>query len=205
MFFTGIFYILFGQGGNLLALRAKSDRNEEKSNLYFTISFFGIIIVSLIYILAIAFFSDSILHLFNTPAEIYDITKEYLFVIILFYPLNCFVVTLSYFVRADGFPRLPFYAVLIANVANIIFDIIFLEVLGMGIVGTAWASAIGYSISVLYISTYFFRKERSFKFINSQNIKKLADFNCKFDYVSTLGFNKSYLRFNDDSNMFELD
>ncbi|WP_407376884.1 MATE family efflux transporter [Methanobrevibacter sp.] len=41
------------------------------------------------------------------------------------------------------------------------------------------------------------------KFMNSQNIKKLADLNCKFDYASTLGFNKSYLRFNDDSNLLE--
>ena len=47
LYFTGIFYVFFGQGGSLLALRAKSDLDEEKSNFYFTISIIGIIIISL--------------------------------------------------------------------------------------------------------------------------------------------------------------
>ena len=53
LYFTGIFYILFGQGGSLLALRAKSDLDEEKSNFYSTVSILGIIAISLIYISSI--------------------------------------------------------------------------------------------------------------------------------------------------------
>lgn len=49
-YITGIFYILFGQGGNLLALRAQSQLKHEKTNFYFTISILGICLVSIIYI-----------------------------------------------------------------------------------------------------------------------------------------------------------
>ena len=122
LYFTGILYILFGQGGNLLALRAKSNLDEEKSNFYFTVSILGIIIVSLIYIAAIFFFADNILHLLNIPSNIFYQAKSYLFVIMFFYPLNCFVIVISYFIRSDGYPNLPFYSVLIANVTNIIVE-----------------------------------------------------------------------------------
>ena len=126
LYFTGVFYILFGQGGSLLALRAQSDLDKENSNFYFTLSIIGIIIVSLIYILMIFIFTDNILQMLHTPAEIFNITKEYLLTIMLFYPLNCYILVISYFIRSDGHPKLPFYAVLVANIFNILFDIIYI-------------------------------------------------------------------------------
>lgn len=170
LYVTGIFYILFGQGGNLLALRAKSERNEEKSNFYFTISIIGIILISLIYISAIIIFSDNILHMFNTPADIYNTAKNYMQILVFFFPLNCYMFVLSFFIRSDGFPKLPFYSVLLANIINIIFDVIFLSN-GMGVKGAALATVIGYSISSIYISKYFFSREHSFKFISIAKLK----------------------------------
>ena len=79
LYFTGILYILFGQGGSLLALRAKSDLDEEKSNFYFTVSIIGIVAVSIIYIVSIFFFADNILHMFNIPSNIFNQAKSYLF------------------------------------------------------------------------------------------------------------------------------
>lgn len=171
LYFTGIFYILFGQGGSLLALRAKSDLNEEKSNFYFTVSIIGIILVSLIYVAAIFVFSDNILHLLNTPVGIYDQAKSYLFAMMFFYPLNCFIIVISYFLRSDGFPKLPFYAVLVANISNIILDVIFLKGFNMGIEGAALSSVAGYMIGALYISKYMFSKKRTFKFVSLTKLK----------------------------------
>ena len=171
LYFTGILYILFGQGGSLLALRAKSDLDEEKSNFYFTVSIIGIIVVSLIYIAAIFFFADNILHLLNTPSNIFYQAKSYLYVIMLFYPLNCFIIVISYFIRSDGYPNLPFYSVLIANVTNIIFDFIFLKGFNMGIEGAALATVVGYAVGVAYISRYLLSKRRTFKFVSLTKLK----------------------------------
>lgn len=177
LYFTGILYILFGQGGNLLALRAKSNLDEEKSNFYFTVSILGIIIVSLIYIAAIFFFADNILHLLNIPSNIFYQAKSYLFVIMFFYPLNCFVIVISYFIRSDGYPNLPFYSVLIANVTNIIVDIIFLKYFNMGIEGAALATVVGYAVGVAYISKYLFSKRRTFKFVSLTKLKMMEVLN----------------------------
>lgn len=168
---TGVFYILFGQGGNLLALRAQSQLKHEKVNLYFTISILGIIIVSILYMLLIFLFVDNILMFFNTPAEIFNLSREYLLMLMFYYPLNCYILVIAFFIRADGFPKMPFYAVLIANILNIIFDILFLKVFNLGIAYTALASVLGYLVGAIYISKYFFKEHGSFKFISLAKFK----------------------------------
>lgn len=171
LYFTGILYILFGQGGSLLALRAKSDLDEEKSNFYFTVSIIGIVTVSLIYIVSIFFFADNILHMFNIPSNIFNQAKSYLFSIMFFYPLNCFIIVISYFIRSDGYPNLPFYSVLIANITNIIFDFVFIKGFNMGIEGAALSTVVGYAVGVVYISKYLFSENRTFHFVSVAKMK----------------------------------
>ena len=185
LYFTGIFYILFGQGGSLLALRAKSDLDEEKSNFYFTVSIVGIIIVSLIYIAVIFIFPDNVLHMLNAPANIYYQAKSYMFAMLCFYPLNCFIIVISFFIRSDGFPKLPFYAVLIANVSNIIFDVVFLKGFNMGIEGAALSTVLGYVVGVVYISKYLLSKRKTFKFVS---VTKLKIKNVAYS-LKTIAFN----------------
>ena len=170
-YITGIFYILFGQGGSLLALRAQSQLKHEKVNYYFTLSVLGIIIVTIIYILLIFLFADQILMLFNIPENIFNIGKGYLLMLMFLYPLNCYILVVSFFIRADGFPKMPFYAVLISNILNIILDIIFLKVFHMGIVFTALASVLGYLVGAIYISTYFLKKNGTFKLVSLAKFK----------------------------------
>lgn len=168
---TGIFYILFGQGGNLLALRAQSQLKHEKVNFYFTMSIVGICLFSILYMVLIFLFVDNILMLFNTPADIFNLSKEYLLMLMFYYPLNCYILVISFFIRADGFPKMPFYAVLMANILNIFFDIIFLKVFNLSVVYTALASTLGYLIGAIYISSYLFKKHGSFKIISLVKFK----------------------------------
>lgn len=170
-YITGMFYILFGQGGNLLALRAQSQLDNEKMNYYFTISIIGIILFSIIYMALIFIFIDDILVLFSTPAEIFGLAKEYLLIMTFYYPLNCYVLVISFFIRSDGFPKMPFYAVLLANVINIILDILFLNVFHLGIPSTALATVLGYLVGAIYISSYLFRKKGSFHLISLAKYK----------------------------------
>ena len=171
IYVTGIFYILFGQGGNLLALRAQSELKHEKTNFYFTISILGICLVSIIYILVIFLFVDNILMFFNTPAEIFDLSKKYLLMLMFYFPLNCYILVISFFIRSDGFPKMPFYAVLIANILNIFFDILFLKGLNLGIEYTALASVLGYLVGAVYVSTYLFKKKGSYRLISLAKYK----------------------------------
>lgn len=170
-YITGIFYILFGQGGNLLALRAQSERKYEKVNYYFTIAIVGIILFTLAYILIIFLYVDNILILFNCPTVIFNTSKEYLLLLMFYYPLNCYILVISFFIRSDGRPKMPFYAILIANILNIIFDILFLKVFNLGIVYAALGTILGYLMGSIYISQYLFNKKGSYKLISLKKYK----------------------------------
>ncbi len=170
-YITSIFYTLFGQGGNLLALRAKSSLENEKTNFYFTVSILGIFLISVIFILTMIIFTDEILIGLNTPAEIFNISYEYLLILMFYYPLNCYILVISFFIRSDGFPKIPFYTALIANILNLIFDVIFLKGFNMGVNGCALASVLGYLIGAIYISKYLFNQEGSYKLISMAKFK----------------------------------
>lgn len=179
LYYTSILNILFGQGGNLLALRAQSILKHEKMNYYYTISILGILLFSIIYIILIFIFVDNILMIYNCPAEIYNESKTYLFILMFYYPLNCFILVLAFFVRSDGFPKMPFYAILLANIINIILDIIFLKVFNWGIECTALSTVLGYLIGAIYISQYIFFKKTTFQIIS------LGKYKIK-DYIITI-------------------
>ena len=80
-------------------------------------------------------------------------------------PFLCYMMSLSYFIRADGIPSLPFRAILIANIVNICCDVIYIRFLGMGLSGAALATSTGYLVGSILISYYFLKKERTLEFI----------------------------------------
>lgn len=166
IYFMGIFYILFGQGGSILALRAKSHVQREKANYYFTFAVFGMILTSVMLVIFIFVFADQLVYFFNTPTSVFQHAKDYLLIISLFLPLNAYIVVLSYFIRSDGFPKLTFYTILISNILNLIFDIIFIAVLNMGVGGAALASVFGYLVGAIFITLYYFRQTRGFYFVS---------------------------------------
>ena len=170
IYLSGIFYTLFGQGGSLLAIRAKSKLDDEKANYYYTISILGLIVVSVIFLAVSILFADSLLHLLDIPEEIFDLTKSYLYIISFFIPLNAYILTVSFFIRSDGNAKIPFYAILISNIFNIIFDIIFLAGFHMNVQGAAMASVLGYLIGSVYITKYLL-KNHSFHFISIAGYK----------------------------------
>ena len=170
-YITCIFYTLFGQGGTLLALRAKSMLEHEKTNFYFTISLFGILLMSIVFILSITFFTDEILTALNAPAEIINISRDYLLILMFYYPLNSYIMVISFFIRSDGFPKIPFYTALIANILNLILDIILMKGFNMGLNGCALASVLGYLIGAIYISKYLFDEKGSYKLISIVKFK----------------------------------
>ena len=170
-YITCIFYTLFGQGCSLLALRAKSNLEHEKTNFYFTISIWGILLISIIFLLTIFFFTDNVLTMLNTPAEIFNDSRGYLLILMFFFPLNCYIMVISFFIRSDGFPKIPFYTALIANILNVIFDVILMKGFNMGINGNALGSVLGYLIGSIYISKYIFDEKATYKLISLAKFK----------------------------------
>lgn len=167
--FSSIIYSLYGQGGSLLAIKAKSDLDSEKANDYFTLSIVGCILSCLAYMIFIFFFADSLLNILNIPENIFESSKTYLLIITNFFTLNAYIKVLAYFLKSDGRAKLTLDAVLIANILNLCLDFILYKFFAQNITSIAFALVIGYLISAIYISKYYMDKDATFKLVSPLN------------------------------------
>ena len=121
------------------------------------------LIVNIIYIiftLTVGF--ELSLLIYDVPEDIFNTFLLYNNTLVFYFPFLCYILTLGYFVRSDGYPNLPFFSLLIANVSNIVISFIMMGVFNFGVEGSALGTVIGYAIGSVYISTYFLKENREY-------------------------------------------
>ena len=111
-------------------------------------------------------FADSLLHLLNIPESIFETSKIYLLILTNFFTLNSYIKVLAYFLKSDGRARLTLRAVIIANVLNLGLNFALINLFPQKIAGIALALVLGYLVSAIYISKYFFEKDATFKLVS---------------------------------------
>ena len=167
--FVNLVYWMIGLGGSVLCSVSKAEFDDETSNSYFSVSIISLISIGVLIAILGMLFSGNIAQFLciSQPELVPDVTS-YFIALIIGMPFLCYMMSLSYFIRADGIPSLPFRAILVANIVNICFDIIYIKVFGMGLSGAALATSTGYLVGSILISYYFFKKERTLEFIRSK-------------------------------------
>ena len=164
--FVNLIYWMIGLGGSVLCSVAKAEFDDRKSNSYFSVSIISLISIGVLIAVIGVLFSGSIAQfLCISQPELIPQVSSYFIALVIGMPFLCYMMSLSYFIRADGIPTLPFRAILIANIVNICFDIIYIKFFGMGLSGAALATSTGYLVGSVLISYYFFKKERTLEFI----------------------------------------
>ena len=164
--FVNLIYWMIGLGGSVLCSVSKAEFDDETSNSYFSVSIISLISIGVLIAILGMLFSGNIAQFLciSQPELVPDVTS-YFIALIIGMPFLCYMMSLSYFIRADGIPSLPFRAILVANIVNICFDIIYIKVFGMGLSAAALATSTGYLVGSVLISYYFFKKERTLEFI----------------------------------------
>ena len=164
--FVNLIYWMIGLGGSVLCSVAKAEFDDRKSNSYFSVSIISLISIGVLISVIGVLFSGSIAQFLciSQPVLIPQV-NSYFIALVIGMPFLCYMMSLSYFIRADGIPTLPFRAILVANIVNICFDIIYIKFFGMGLSGAALATSTGYLVGSVLISYYFFKKERTLEFI----------------------------------------
>ena len=164
--FVNLIYWMIGLGGSVLCSVSKAEFDDETSNSYFSVSIISLISIGVLIAILGMLFSGNIAQFLciSQPELVPDVTS-YFIALIIGMPFLCYMMSLSYFIRADGIPSLPFRAILVANIVNICFDVIYIKFFGMGLSGAALATSTGYLVGSILISYYFFKKERTLEFI----------------------------------------
>lgn len=188
--FINLIYWMVGLGGSVLCSIAKSEFDEEKSNSLFSVSIMSLIVLGVIVLILGLLTKGTLIPMLTTSKEIIPLVDEFFTVLLFGMPFLCYLMSLSYFVRADGLPNLAFRSILLSNIVNIIMDFVYIKVFGFGIGGAALATATGYAAGSIYVSTYFFKSERTLEFYNLGKIKLRNALNY-FKEIATSGFSSA--------------
>ncbi len=185
--FVNLIYWAIGMGGSVLMSSSKAEYDNFKGNAYFTVSIISLVIFGIIFAVLGMVFIDPIAQFLciatkNGGIQLVSLVKNYLFITLIGIPFMCYLMSMSYFVRADGMPRLPLIAVIITNLVNITMDFVFIHFFGMGIGGAALATVFGDIVASVVISYYFLSSKRTLKMLSISKIK----FNQFISYLKNI-------------------
>lgn len=150
------------------AFGAQDDKKIRRlmAHIFYLVTGFAAVISALTVV-----FTDDILHLMNTPDDIYKDAHDY--IIIIFGGILATVLynTLASVVQAVGDSKTPLYFLLLASFLNIVLDLLFIIVFKMGVKGAALATIFSQIVSGILLllvvkkrfkTLHFSKKDMSF-------------------------------------------
>lgn len=107
---------------------------------------------------------DAFLTAMNTPQECFHYARQYgitcVLGLVFIYGYNL----VSAILRGMGDSKHPFIFIAVATVVNLVLDLVFVALLGMGPFGAALATVIGQAVSFLWALFYLYRHKEAFGF-----------------------------------------
>lgn len=164
-----IFFMVIGicngmsTGFTVLTSQKFGANDMEGTKLSVTNGIFLSIIVVTVMTSVSLFFMHPLLHLMNTPADIYDDAYSYISTICMGVAAMVFYNLFSSFLRAIGNSRMPLVFLSISAILNIFLDLLFIIVFGLGVRGAALATVLSQVVSATACAIYIFTKVETLK------------------------------------------
>ncbi len=122
------------------------------------------ILLALIVIVIVTILSVSLmrplLHIMNTPVNIFHDSLTYITIICLGTVASVYYNLFSAFIRSIGNSRVPLYFLLFSASLNVGLDLLFIIVGNMGVAGAAWATNLSQGISAILCMIYIHSKAK---------------------------------------------
>ncbi len=147
-----------GVGGSSIISRALGADDEEKAHHTFGNQVVLSVTLSILLAILGLVFKDQALNLFGAKGAVIDPARIYYTIVMAATPFLAMIMTGNPTIRAEGKPRFSMMALIIPSIANIVLDFFFIVVFDWGIEGAAWATAISYFSSFLFICWFFTSK-----------------------------------------------
>ena len=166
--------LMLGIGGATKYTIAKSQKKDKAANRIFTNTVLLTLGFSVIFVIGGLFFADTIAATFGANDYVFAMSKDYLFVLLLFSPVILFNYILICFVRNDNAPQLAMAAMVVSSFSNIAFDYLFIILLDMEMFGAALATGLAQILGLLLLLTHFIRKRNGFRLIRCKPERKIV-------------------------------
>lgn len=154
----------FSNGGQVLVAQALGAQKRKEMNdiigtlfsliMMFAVFMSGVFMVGRVWIL----------NAMNIPTESYSMAMDYLIIFGLGLLFTAGYNMVSAVLRGMGDSKRPFLFICIASVINLVLDILFTGMMGMGVAGAALATIIGQAVSFVFSLYYLYRNKEAFGF-----------------------------------------
>ena len=159
MFLTVGFCTAMANGLGVVTAQRFGAKDEAGVRSSFSNGIYLIALVSAVLSCFFLLFTRRLLTLMNTPEDIFEYAVSYISVIFAGLAVTAFYNYFAANLRAIGNSRVPLYFLIFASGLNIVLDLAFIILMGMGVAGAALATILSQLISVLLCVTYIMMKE----------------------------------------------
>lgn len=151
---------IFGQGGSSLISRLLGQQDGEGVKRVSSFCFYIALATGVVLAVLMTVFSRPLLTLLGADADTMPHAFEYYIVLVVCAPIMVISFIHSSLVRCEGMSTESMIGTVLGAVINIILDPILISGMGMGAMGAAVATVIGYFCSVLYFLWLLHQKSR---------------------------------------------
>ena len=155
--------LMIGMGGGIKYSIVKSQGAAQRADQIFTNAAVLTAVIAACFFLTGLLASGPLALLLGADGTVYEMTRIYIQVILLFAPMFMTNNLLLCFIRNDGAPQLSMAAMITGSLSNVVLDYVFMFPFGMGIFGAVFATGLAPVISILVLSTYLFRRKNQFR------------------------------------------
>ena len=159
-----------GVGGSSVISRALGNDKIKKAFKTFGNQVMMTIMLAIFFVILGSFFTDEIIRVFGGMGDIETPAIEYFTILLIGVPFLAWAMMSINVIRAEGYPRVAMYAMIVPAIINLILDPIFIVALDMGIKGAAWATTIAYIGSAAFTLRHF---------VYGKSALKISIENCK--------------------------
>lgn len=162
-FFIAALGMSIGIGGSSIISRALGAKDKEKALSTFGNQVTLTLLCTVSLVVFGLFFIDDIIPKFGGKGDIFDPAKIYYTIVLYGVPILGFAMMGNTVIRAEGKPKFAMIAMIIPTVGNLVMDYVFINLMGMGMHGAAWATTLSYGLCFSYILWFFLSKNSELK------------------------------------------
>lgn len=180
---------MIATGGNAIVSRKMGAGENREAKEDFTLLVITGAAIGLAILLCGTIWIDKLIYALGASDLLFPYCKDYLLVLFLFIPANVLQTLFSNLFVTAGKPGLGFGVSVLAGVANIIFDYVFIVLCNLGIQGAAFGTGFGYLIPTVAGLVYFSRSKGTLSFTKPKlkwAVIKESCFNGSSEMVSQL-------------------
>lgn len=180
---------MIATGGNAIVSRKMGAGENQEAKEDFTLLVITGAVIGFLIFLGGTIWIDKIVYALGASDLLFPYCKDYLMMLLLFIPANVLQTLFSNLFVTAGKPGLGFGLSVLAGVANIVLDYIFIVPCGLGIKGAALGTGFGYLIPTVAGLVYFMQSKGTLSFTRPKlkwEVIKESCFNGSSEMVSQL-------------------